>query len=225
MKMGVEWMQNLDVRVQPDALMRRLHLDRLPDGIDRARQFVARMKDWVEPRAAAVEVRVSDRDEHGVWTGGGRIESRLLARFLGDEGRIVAHLVTLGPEADAAIRAETAPMNQYGLHEAANLFLDEAQTIWKRIVGRTLHLPHLSSIHPGGLPDWSIEGQRVVFGLLVRQAEALGVRLTETVLMVPQKTVSGIFFPSSEPLVTCRLCSRLRCPSRRAPFDPMAVIP
>jgi hypothetical protein len=44
------------------------------------------------------------------------------------------------------------------------------------------------------------------------------VRLTESMLMIPRKSVSGIFFPSEEGFVACQLCERENCPSRKAPF-------
>ena len=48
----------------------------------------------------------------------------------------------------------------------------------------------------------------------------MGVRLTDSFLMVPNKSVSGIFFPAEVTFTSCQLCQRGVCPGRRAPFDP-----
>jgi hypothetical protein len=43
--------------------------------------------------------------------------------------------------------------------------------------------------------------------------------LTDSLLMVPRKSISGILFPSEEGFVACQLCERERCPGRKAPFS------
>jgi predicted transcriptional regulator len=45
------------------------------------------------------------------------------------------------------------------------------------------------------------------------------VRLTESFLMLPTKTVSGIFFPTEATFESCQLCPREECPNRRAPYE------
>ena len=37
--------------------------------------------------------------------------------------------------------------------------------------------------------------------------------------MIPNKTVSGLLFPTEEDFHTCQVCHRDPCPNRRAPFD------
>jgi len=41
-------------------------------------------------------------------------------------------------------------------------------------------------------------------------------------LMTPNKTVSGIVFPSEKAIRTCQVCKRENCPNRQAEFDPAA---
>jgi hypothetical protein len=45
------------------------------------------------------------------------------------------------------------------------------------------------------------------------------VELTDSFLMIPNKTVSGIYFPTERDFRTCQVCHREKCPNRRAPFD------
>ena len=51
------------------------------------------------------------------------------------------------------------------------------------------------------------------------QVERLGVRLTDSLLMIPSKSVSGIRFPTEQTFASCQLCPRAGCPSRQAPYD------
>ena len=71
---------------------------------------------------------------------------------------------------------------------------------------------------PGQL-DWPIEQQRELFSLLGHVKDSIGVALTESSMMVPRKSISGIIFPTEETFVTCQLCQRNKCPSRKAAFD------
>ena len=48
----------------------------------------------------------------------------------------------------------------------------------------------------------------------------IGVHLTESCMMVPTKTVSGLRFHLEESFESCMLCPRPDCPSRKAPYDP-----
>ena len=77
----------------------------------------------------------------------------------------------------------------------------------------------LSSMSPGSLSDWPIEEQKPLFSILGDVETAIGVTLTENFLMVPTKSISGIYFPTDLPFYNCQLCSRKNCDSRKARFD------
>jgi hypothetical protein len=65
---------------------------------------------------------------------------------------------------------------------------------------------------------WPIGQQRQLFQLLGDVEASVGVRLTDSFLMTPNKTVSGILFPTDVPFVSCQLCTRENCPRRRAQY-------
>lgn len=78
-----------------------------------------------------------------------------------------------------------------------------------------------ASIAPGSLPEWPIEQQAPLFSLLGEGARKCGVTLTPTLLMIPNKSVSGIRFPNEHGYVSCRLCPRENCPNRKAEYNLM----
>jgi hypothetical protein len=69
------------------------------------------------------------------------------------------------------------------------------------------------------LTNWPLSEQGALFALLGDPHEAIGVRLTDSYLMVPTKSVSGIRFPTEQSFESCQLCPRERCPGRKAPYD------
>ena len=74
-------------------------------------------------------------------------------------------------------------------------------------------------MNPGSLTDWPLREQRPLFALLGDVRSAIGVELTDTLLMVPRKSVSGIVFVAEETFASCQLCPRYDCPNRRAPYE------
>jgi hypothetical protein len=72
---------------------------------------------------------------------------------------------------------------------------------------------------PGSLEDWPISEQPKLFSLFGDTERSVGVKLTDSLLMIPRKSISGILFPSEEGFVSCRLCPRENCPSRKALYD------
>ena len=72
---------------------------------------------------------------------------------------------------------------------------------------------------PGSLADWPLEQQRALFAVLGDTEGLIGVRLAESCLMIPTKSVSGMRFPTETSFESCQLCPRAVCPGRRAPYD------
>ena len=78
---------------------------------------------------------------------------------------------------------------------------------------------HLTSLNPGSLQDWPLEGQRELFQILGgpdQVKELIGVEYTESFLMLPFKSVSGIAFESGAFYENCQYCPLDGCPNRRA---------
>ena len=81
---------------------------------------------------------------------------------------------------------------------------------------------HVASLNPGSLKEWPITNQEPLFALLGRGEvrRRLGVTLTPSMLMLPSKSVSGIWFESSVSYENCMYCPRTDCPGRRAAYRP-----
>ena len=71
----------------------------------------------------------------------------------------------------------------------------------------------------GDVQIWSIEDQRPLFAILGDVKSAIGVTLTESLLMQPNKSLSGIRYPSEIDFRTCKLCHKENCPTRQMPLD------
>lgn len=213
----------LPVELDPASAVRRLRLERTRDPEARVRALIRRVLELAEPRGLYAAHPVGERGEDWVEVGAARFQSAVLARHTRGAPQAFPYLVTLGPRVEEEVSRTADLLEQYCLHEVANLALARARDALRARVGEAFGLPKLYSLAPGSLPDWPITEQRALFGLLGDVKGQLGVRLTESFLMIPRKSLSGLIFPSDRPFVSCRLCDSRDCPGRQAPYDPGAA--
>jgi len=155
-----------------------------------------------------------------VHIGGVLFRSRVLAVNLKAVDRVFPFIATCGVEMEAWSRRLDDPMEQYWANTIKEVALGQAiQAVGDHLVAT--HRPGLRAVmNPGSLADWPISQQRPLFDLFGDGPDTIGVELSETFLMAPIKSVSGVWFETDEGYVNCQLCPRETCPNRRAPYDP-----
>jgi hypothetical protein len=191
------------------------------------RQSVANLMEealaLAEARAVVTVAYIEEKGDDQVVIGGQRFKSRVLRKNLEDIGRVFPAVVTIGSRLEEKAAHSADMLTQYYLDMIGNLILAEARLQMIRSLCRKFALDALSWMSPGSLEDWPIDEQRPLFGLLAEGPAAIGVQLTESLLMLPRKSVSGIFFPAASTFFSCRLCPRERCDSRKARYDEAAA--
>ena len=127
---------------------------------------------------------------------------------------------TLGPGVDEVIRSQVKPYSMYIADMMANALLASVRRALERHLCTTYQHGAVSKVTPGSLDAWPIAAQRPLLNLLSRTHD-LPVRLEESNMMNPLKSVSGIYFPSDLPFGSCMLCKRDGCIGREYPYDPL----
>jgi hypothetical protein len=206
------------VELDVDAVQKKLHAPGRRD----VEAMVAQALSLAQPRAAFAAAYIDEKAEDEVVIAGNRLRSRVLRRNLDDAGRVFPVVLTVGPRLEQAADASDM-LARYYLDAIANLILAEARHHLIRHLGKRFGVEKLSWMSPGSLQDWPLEQQRPLFELLPGVEDRLGVRLTDSCLMLPRKSVSGIYFPSQSSFFSCRLCPRERCESRKARYDEALV--
>ena len=171
------------------------------------------------PKALVVEAEVEEVNAETVRVGGVEIVSPLVRAKLLQSPVAYAYLLTCGQEVEKWSKTLTDIVDVFYVDELKKLWLGCAEKavrteVWKRLVPDAA----LSSLNPGSLPQWPIEGQRELFRILGNTEGTVGVCLTESCLMLPSKSVSGILFQDHTGHVNCALGPRENCPNRRVPF-------
>lgn len=211
-----------DIAFRPN-VARLLEKARAEEGSRHAEQFtslLAEAQAIAKPRAMYRVAYVEPTDDHSVTIGGVPFRSRVLRVNLDDVHRVFPYAATAGIELHQWMQSHDDFLVRYYADLISETALRSASAALKAHLDRVYGLGRTATMAPGSLADWPIYEQRPLFELLGDPQEAIGIRLTDSLLMIPSKSVSGIRFPVETTFESCQLCQRERCPSRKAPYDP-----
>ncbi|MBS3782895.1 MAG: vitamin B12 dependent methionine synthase [Anaerolineae bacterium] len=210
-----------DVAFRPDLerLMRKLRIKEESRHADQLTALVEEAKAIARPRAMYRVAYIDSRDESRVVIGSVRFHSRVLRVNLDGVHRVFPFAVTCGGELHEWMRGKDDLLVRYYADVISETALRKAAARLRAQLVRRYALGRTSTMSPGSLEDWPIQEQRPLFDLLGDPEETIGVRLTDSMLMIPSKSVSGIRFSVEKTFESCQLCQREPCPSRKAPYD------
>lgn len=173
------------------------------------------------PRYVSGKFSLSVRD-HGTVIGGTYLPSKTLAAHL--KGCQEAFLVafTLGPGVDALIRRyELVEMSLVPVLQACAAVYTEEQADQAQEDLETYAKEKGLFLRPRyspGYGDLSLSSQRFLFDAL-QVSKKIGVTLTDTFLMLPMKSITGVVGLSKDPSLChvgkCMSCSAKNCPFRK----------
>jgi len=173
----------------------------------------------ITPKAAYGVRYIGEKLEDAVVIDGICLKSRVLRKNLEVVGRVFPYVVTIGAGLEGKADASQDLLEKYYLDTIGNIALIKARKYLEDELRARFAIEGLSFMSPGSLEDWPIEEQRSLFSLLEGVESAIGVQLNESLLMIPRKSVSGIFFPTKTSFYNCQLCPRKPCEGRRAPYN------
>jgi hypothetical protein len=213
---------SIPFRADEERFRREVRFDAYPELADELDRYLAAARRVVKPRAMIRVAYVGERDGSRVEIGGLWFESDVLSENLEGIHRVFAYAASCGPELYELDLSEFDPFASFWHDTFKTRAVRSAASFACDHVREEYGIDRLSSMNPGsGDADvWPIGQQVNLFALLGDTEAAIGVRLTESCLMVPDKSVSGIFFPSERSYINCQSCTREICPDRRAPYRP-----
>lgn len=172
------------------------------------------------PKAVCVCLPV-ETNEKTVNIGDISFENEFVAKKLSQSDICVPYVATCGAEVAAWAAGLSDPMHSWWAQELMLRLLSCAmKEVYATAKSRWFpDAPHMTALNPGSLEHWQIDGQKDLFAMLSGGGKEIGVELTPSMLMLPHKSGSGIFFSSSREYENCELCPRTDCPNRRAEFS------
>lgn len=198
-----------------------VRLESYPELTEELEDFLDNADGVAAPKGMYREDFVDEVTAERVRISGAEFTSEILADKLGSVPRVFPYIATCGAELDEMDLSPYDMMLSGLWHSTYKMqALGAAANHLKKVLKESFEIKILSSINPGSgnVDVWPVDQQVPLFSLFGETEEALGVRLTESCLMVPDKTISGIYFPSKIEYCNCESCTRENCPARRAPY-------
>jgi hypothetical protein len=212
-------LDDIPFRTDLPAFLRRARISAESPYAEEAQVFLREAEDIAKPKAMYAVGFIDSRGEDWVAIEGVRFTSRVLRVNLEGAHRVFAYVATCGIELHDWAIGHDDLLHRYWADAIAEMALRSATRALSAHIEDHFMPGHTSAMAPGSLGEWPLSEQRPLFALLGDVSEAIGVRLGDSLLMTPTKSVSGIRFPTEESFESCMLCPRPGCPGRRAPYD------
>jgi hypothetical protein len=211
-------LDNIQIKLDFEAIHRRLHLKRDND-LQVLQDLVAIAQALVEPKVLYKMCYIDEKLAEGVIIEGLHLNSKVLRKNLDNIERVFPFVITIGGKFDERLETGSDLLEKFYLDTIGNVALNQVRLELKNHLKAEYAIEKTAFMAPGSLPDWPIDEQKPLFKLLGDVEAAIGVKLTESLLMLPAKSVSGIYFPTETTFFSCQLCPRERCDSRKAKYN------
>jgi hypothetical protein len=215
----MEVIDRIPVTLERDTVAERLRFNSSRAGVIDFDELLEQARSLIRLRAVYEISYIGAKGEDTVEVAGVTFRSRVLRRNLDQAQKVFPFIMTAGLALEAAAASSGDLLKQYYLEEIANIALGNGAAWLAARLAERWGFPGLASMDPGSLEDWPITEQPKLFSIFGDTERLIGVRLTDSMLMVPRKSISGILFPSEEGFTSCQLCEREKCPGRRTPYD------
>ena len=207
-----------DAKPDMQELMQRL---RVPEDLDE--DFADIYEECIaiaDPGYMYTEVSVS-QDDSKTYVDGVGFESRIMYGNFKGIAKAWPYVLTCGKALYELAKQKDDPLERYWVDSIAEAYLGVIHPMLHAEVAPLAGVERLYSMNPGSLEDFPLACQRPLFDMLGDVEAGIGAWLTDSFLILPYKSGSGIYFTSDEHYENCSMCPRVGCPNRRAPYDGM----
>lgn len=202
---------------------RSIRFDDIDDAQDDAITLYEVAAKKLQPKVMLKELFIDAHGEHDglptITIGDTTFKGKAL-KVLQDVNRVMAYVTTCGNEMETFDLSSLDMLAFYWIDMVKNQALSTARKSMFAYCSEQLGITKPLSVNPGSgnVDIWPISQMQGLFKLM-GGGHQVGVSLTESSLMVPNKTISGLIFASADSdYESCAYCERERCPNRRVPF-------
>lgn len=217
----MEILDRIPLKITSEEVVKELHLTRKnPSTEEKVQELLEEVRPIAKPKVLYKVSYIQNKNEDSVNIDGISFASRILRINLENAERVFPYVVTAGRELDSINISKENFMRVFYHDAIKEMILERAARYFEKYLKERYALVKISHMSPGSLNDWPILQQKQLFSLFRNVEDLIGVRLTESFLMDPIKSVSGIHFPTEIDFKSCMLCKRASCPKRKAKYDP-----
>jgi hypothetical protein len=212
-------LENIPIKLSPEKVIKGLRLNKKKYSSSDIQELIETAESLIEPKACYEIAYINEREKDRVQIDGVTFSSRVLRKNLDEVERVFPYIITIGKPLEERASSYNDLLKQYYLETLGDMALGLIEKHLENHLKTHYGLKKLSSMSPGSLEDWPVTEQKPLFSLFRTEKNPIGVRLTKHMLMIPRKSVSGVYFPTEVTFFSCQLCTRERCPARTAPYD------
>jgi len=212
-------LENISFQIDVEALKNKLHIKGEGNHTKELEELVEEAHSVGKPKALYKVSFIESKGDDYVVVDGVTLTSRVLRVNLEKAHRVFSYVATCGMELEEWGNHISDVLRRYWAETIKELALRLAREAMEEYLVEHHRPGSISRMSPGSLTDWPIQEQRSLFKILGNTEDFIGVRLTESLFMIPTKSVSGILFPTEWGFESCQLCPREQCPGRRAAYD------
>ena len=217
--MNLEILDQITFEINFESLSRKLRIKNGSRYVKELEKLAAEAKSIARPKALYKTAFIESNQQQKVQIDNQVFESRILAEKLENSRRVFIYLATCGRELEEWAASQNDMLYRYWADTLNEMALKKAYQTLSAHLTQKYHLKKYATMSPGRLEDWPITNQKPLFELFETNNQKIGVELTESFLMTPVKTISGICFPTETVFESCQLCPREKCPDRKVAFD------
>ena len=220
----MEILSEIPVSLDTEKVLERMNIRKKREEMGKGvQELIDLVLPIARPKAIYQVSYVDNKAEDSVEVDGVSFTSRVLRDNLDKVGRVFPFVATCGREMDEIDIPVDEFMKCYYLDQIKEMVLELAMGYLEGHLTRKYGLGQISEMEPGSLESWPITQQKElfsIFGNVGNVEDAIGVQLTDKYLMVPVKSVSGVYFPTEIKFESCQLCPRKKCIGRKARYNP-----
>ncbi|MHB8074342.1 vitamin B12 dependent-methionine synthase activation domain-containing protein [Desulfosporosinus fructosivorans] len=209
-------LNNFPCVIDFEALLTKLHIKKDSSYFAEIEMMVTEAQLLARPKIVYKETTIEVKGDNFVVIDGIKLTSQVLRVNMEEALKAFPFVVTCGSELELWSKQFEDYFSSFCADTIKEMVLRLAIHTFEAHLDKVVGLGHAVNMNPGSLNDWPINEQIQIFKLLGDVEELIGVRLTDSFLMLPIKTVSGIRFPKEGTFESCQLCPREKCPSRKA---------
>ncbi|HUT68054.1 MAG TPA: hypothetical protein VMW86_05855 [Dehalococcoidales bacterium] len=214
----------LPVKLDPASVTKRLRFRNASNRLEEmARELADMALAAARPRAIYQVSRVLSIDGAIVDIDGIRFTSRVLSKNLVNQNTVYPFIATAGRELDELPVPATDVMRRFCLDVIKTVVLVSGIDYLSDYLKEKYSIDSAALMNPGEIDDWPLAQQKPLFALFGGAESQIGVALSESGVMKPMKSRSGILFPNDTGFLSCLLCTQFKCPGRRAAYNPELV--
>ncbi|KUO75693.1 MAG: hypothetical protein APF77_04150 [Clostridia bacterium BRH_c25] len=213
-------LNEIPFKVNLEQLFTRLKMKQDSEYAERVIELAKEAESIGKPKAIFNTAYIEEKGNDFIVVEGVKFSSRILCANIGDAQKLFPFLATCGAELAEWAKCKEDMLDAFTVDILQQLACKTAGEAVYRKIMKDNGMEHISKMNPGSLADWPLSEQKNLFQLFKGREAQVGIILTDCYLMIPVKSVSGIWFSKEIKFENCQLCQRPDCPSRVSDYSP-----